>query len=294
MFLAVGAVASLTLCLIDVLAPPVESLTGLILLVAIAFGFVPVWIVSIVNAYRSARRDGVIELGRYNRWYVYVAILLAAHLMLLLFENRGSDFELFHMPARSMLPTMQAGDYFVLAGSAYRDQQPERGDVAVFKLPSGGETSYIKRIVGLPGDHIQMRDGRLYISGDPVKRERLGPEVTEAYEVAWGFLPSESAEIYREALPNGVSYDIIEVSDKVPLDNTSVYMVPPGHYFALGDNRDNSQDSRTSMVGFIPAENLVGRAKFVFYSTAAHNASFLHIWRWLPATRMDRIGARIQ
>lgn len=215
---------------------------------------------------------------------------------------RTFAYEPFNIPSGSMIPTLLVGDFLFVSKFSYGysrhslpfslplfegrilASEPKRGDVAVFKLPSDNETDYIKRIIGLPGDRIQMREGRLYINDALVERKWVGN-----YVVSVGFGLSETAEMYEEILPNGETHYIIERSDSAPLDNTRVFVVPPGHYFAMGDNRDNSQDSRTSMVGFVPAENLVGRAEFIFYSTAARDANPLEIWKWLPATRVDRL-----
>ena len=218
---------------------------------------------------------------------------------------RTFAYEPFNIPSGSMIPTLLVGDFLFVSKFSYGysrhslpfslpllegrvfASQPERGDVAVFKLPTDDKTDYIKRIVGLPGDRIQVRDGVLHINGEPVELKLLGDYVIDA---GIGMIEmSETVELYEETLPGGRTHQIIERSDQASLDNTPVFTVPPGHYFAMGDNRDNSQDSRTSMVGFIPAENLVGRAEFIFYSHAARNANPLEIWKWLPATRVDRL-----
>ena len=212
-------------------------------------------------------------------------------------------YEPFNIPSGSMKPTLLIGDYlfvskfsygysrysfpfgFGLYGGRIWFSEPERGDVAVFKLPRDNETDYIKRIVGLPGDSIQVRGGVLYINDEAVTRERredfinIDPHGNRTRTVQ-----------YRETLPNGVSYFVL---DRVPnggLDNTDVYHVPEGHYFAMGDNRDNSLDSRVaSSVGYIPVENLVGRAEVLFFSTDG-SADFWEFWRWPFATRFGRVG----
>jgi signal peptidase I len=152
---------------------------------------------------------------------------------------------------------------------------PQRGDVVVFKLPTDTSVDYIKRIVGLPGDKIQMIHGRLFINGQMVPRRQV-----EDYTYQEGGAVVLMRQ-YIESLPHGtgessVEYPIIKIADDGPLDNTPVYEVPPGSYFAIGDNRDNSQDSRVmSAVGFIPAENVIGRARFVFYSSSGKEDRFL-------------------
>jgi signal peptidase I len=163
--------------------------------------------------------------------------------------------------------------------------EPERGDVAVFKLPRDNETDYIKRLIGLPGDRIQMRGGVLFINDQPVERRRI-----EDYRFTDRLGNASPARQYLETLPNGASYRVIDTNEFGALDNTDVYVVPNGHYFAMGDNRDGSQDSRVlSQVGYVPAENLVGRAEILFFSTNG-TARFWEFWKWPFATRFRRFG----
>ena len=158
--------------------------------------------------------------------------------------------------------------------------EPKRGDVAVFKLPSDNKTDYIKRLIGLPGDRIQVIGGILHINGKPVKRRKVGDFVTGG------------PVLYLETLPNARSHYILEESDRGPNDNTDVFTVPEGHYFAMGDNRDRSRDSRfRDGVGFIPAKNLVGRAEFLFFSI---EGSAWQIWRWPWAIRYGRLFEGIE
>jgi signal peptidase I len=214
---------------------------------------------------------------------------------------RTFAYEPFNIPSRSMEPTLLVGDYLFVKKWVYgysRHSLPfswppfsgriwsapvERGDVVVFKVPTDNKTDYIKRIVGLPGDRIQMIDGVLNINGQPVKREPIEDWVSEQ---------NVTYRRYIETLPNGVQHVIIETSDDKPgsaADNTQEYVVPAGHYFGMGDNRDNSADSREW--GYIPEENLVGRASFIFYSTAAGN--LWPVWEAVPETRLDRLMSGI-
>lgn len=220
---------------------------------------------------------------------------------------RTFAYEPFNIPSGSMLPTLLIGDYLFVSKFSYGysryslpwglplfdgrvlNDQPERGDVAVFKLPRDNKTDYIKRIIGLPGDRIQVVNGVLQINDEPVKRELVGPRMVPGFA-------GQTVEMieYRETLPNGLQHLIWERSDGEALDNTPLYTVPQGHYFAMGDNRDRSQDSRVlGQVGFVPFENLIGRAEFLFFS---HNSSarFWEIWRWPVAIRFGRIGDAIE
>jgi len=154
----------------------------------------------------------------------------------------------------------------------------------VFKLPRDNKTDYIKRIVGLPGDRIQVTGGVLHINGEPVKRQRLG-DFVDVDRIGNGTRMTR----YQETLPNGKSYVVVEMTDAGPLDNTSVYVVPAGHYFGMGDNRDNSLDSRVlNQVGYIPAENLVGRAEVIFFSSDG-TAKLWEVWKWPSAIRFSRL-----
>jgi signal peptidase I len=231
-------------------------------------------------------------------------VLYAVAIALLI---RVFAYEPFNIPSRSMEPTLLVGDYLfvskfsygysrysmpwglpLFSGRVFADQ-PERGDVAVFKLPSDNKTDYIKRMIGLPGDRIQVINGILHINGAAVGREK----VTDLSDPENNGFPTDVTE-YIETLPNGRTHRIWERGDGNMLDNTPVFTVPAGNFFAMGDNRDNSQDSRVmSEVGFVPFENLVGRAEFLFFS---HNdsARLWEIWKWPFAIRYGRIGDGIE
>ena len=214
---------------------------------------------------------------------------------------RSLLFEPFNIPSGSMIPTLLVGDYLFVSKYSYGysrysfpfgmapfdgrifETPPERGDVAVFRQPQNASVAFIKRIVGLPGDRIQVTDGVLRINDVAVNRVRKGfATASDGYNVI-------RFAVYQETLPNGKSYLIQERSDDDVLDNTNVFLVPEGHYFMMGDNRDNSRDSRTTSVGMVPAENLIGRAERLFFS---HNSSahLWEIWKWPFAIRYGRLG----
>jgi signal peptidase I len=215
-------------------------------------------------------------------------------------------YEPFSIPSASMVPTLLVGDYLFVSKFSYGYsryslpfglpllsgrvffREPHRGDVAVFKLPRDPSVDFIKRIIGLPGDKVQVKDGILNINGQPIKRERVGPYFYEESGRASTYIE------YVETLPNGYKHDILEISDDQPLDNTSVFTVPDGKYFMMGDNRDNSADSRDpdSGVGYVPAENIVGRAEFIFFSTNGY-ARWWELWKWPFTVRYGRLFSGI-
>ncbi|WP_274424260.1 signal peptidase I [Chelativorans sp. YIM 93263] len=227
-----------------------------------------------------------------------VSVIVQALLIALVI--RTFFFQPFSIPSGSMRPTLLEGDYLFVTKWAYGysrysfpfspplfsgrvwESPPERGDVVVFKFPPNPSLDYIKRVIGLPGDRIQVRDGQLYINNEPVARERIGQinneDITEM---------NRPVDVYRETLPNGVSYDTLDLSTNSIGDNTREFTVPEGHYFMMGDNRDNSTDSRFS-VGFVPEDHLVGRANIIFFSIAG-GASPLEIWEWPSELRWSRI-----
>lgn len=217
---------------------------------------------------------------------------------------RSFLFEPFNIPSGSMMPTLLVGDYLFVSKYTYgysrfsfplgliafdgriAESQPERGDIAVFRQPNKTSVTFIKRIVGLPGDQIQVKGGILHINGVPVERQQVGEgTATDGVSVM-------SLNVYQETLPGGRTHLIQEMSDQGSLDNTVIFTVLPGHYFMMGDNRDNSRDSRTSAVGMVPAQNLIGKAQRLFYS---HNSSarIWEIWKWPFAIRYGRLGDKI-
>ncbi len=230
---------------------------------------------------------------------VIQALLIAAVVRTLLFQP-------FNIPSGSMIPTLLIGDFLFVSKYSYGysrysmpfspdlfsgrilASKPKRGDVVVFKLPRDTSQDYIKRVIGLPGDRIQMLKGRLHINGQMVPREPIDKVRTEdrmGEQVA--------VATYRETLPGGVAHTIIEIEGDTGFnDNTGVFEVPPDQYFMMGDNRDNSTDSRVPPehggVGFVPAQNLVGRAEMIFFSVRDGYAAW-QFWAWPWSVRFDRL-----
>jgi signal peptidase I len=229
-----------------------------------------------------------------SNWAEMLRSLLLALLLALMF--RSFLFEPFKVPTGSMKPTILVGDYLfvskykygfsrysfpfgmkIFSGRILEFSEPKRGDVIVFKLPKNPNINYIKRLIGFPGDKIQVKNGVLYINDVALKKTPAGY-----------FEDSDGTKIPRfvETMPNNVSYYVLDERPDHILDNTQVFTVPKDHYFFMGDNRDNSIDSRVlSNVGFIPKENLIGNAKIIFFSSTA---AWWEIWKWFSALRTDR------
>ncbi|MBI1366238.1 MAG: signal peptidase I [Alphaproteobacteria bacterium] len=239
-------------------------------------------------------KEEAIDLAKTLAYAVAIALVLRFFL-----------FQPFNIPSGSMKPDLLVGDFLFVSKPAYGysrasliwpltrlpihgrilAHEPKRGDVIVFKNRKDGNKDYIKRLIGLPGDEIRMVEGRLYINGKPVKKEFAGM-VTATCDGRPAEIPS-----YRETLDDGVSYIVNECyGDRGPLDNVGPYRVPAGHFFMMGDNRDQSQDSRViERVGYIPEEDLVGKAERLFFSVDGHKARFWQVWKWPFAIRYNRI-----
>ncbi|MBO88375.1 MAG: signal peptidase I [Rickettsiales bacterium] len=238
-----------------------------------------------------AKLAGVIELIRTVVYAIVIAVCI-----------RTFAYEPFSIPSGSMIPTLLIGDYLFVSKFSYGYSRhslpfslplfegrvlgtsPKRGDVAVFKFPVQGNSNYgkdyIKRIIGLPGDRVQVLRGFLHINGKPVRRLKI-----EDFKFPDGFYSGDRVAQYIETLPNGSRHRLIEMfgdrlgddGDRANYDNTREWLVPANHYFVMGDNRDNSSDSRAGWT--VPVENLVGRAEFLFFSKPAESWIF-EIWNW--------------
>jgi len=229
-----------------------------------------------------------------------IKVVIEALLIALVF--RTFLFHPFNIPSGSMEPTLLIGDYLFVSKFSYGYSRysfpidlpfihgriwegvPKRGDIAVFRPPGEPGTDYIKRVIGLPGDKIQMVDGVLNINGKPVPRVAEGE-----WDGEGSFGDNTPVPQYRETLDTGASYLTLDRNPDGDLDNTRVYEVPPERYFLMGDNRDNSADSRVigGVVGYVPAENLVGRADVIFFSV--EGAPAWAFWKWPWSVRPGRI-----
>lgn len=214
----------------------------------------------------------------------------------------------FHIPSRSMENTLLTGDYIFVSKYAYGyskysmypwsiltfdgriwGAQPKRGDVIVFKLPRDNKTDYIKRLVGMPGDRVQMRGGVLYINGAATELTRIA-DWQERDESLPEPLQGQPIAQFLETLPGGRQHEVLDRADVPGADETDEFTVPDGHFFFMGDNRDMSADSRIrgSGVGFVPYQNVVGRADLIFFSVKA-DLRWWQFWRWPFAIRYDRL-----
>ena len=230
-----------------------------------------------------------------------VGIALIAFLLI-----RTLVFQPFTIPSDSMEPALRVGDYLIVSKSSYGwsrhsvplslapfhgrllARSPRRGDVVVFKLPRDGRTDYVKRLIGLPGDRIQLIHGVVQVNGAPLRQQVLGPTVDPDQ-------PTRSVIAIRETLPDGRSYRIMREADEREGETTGVYRVPEGQYFFLGDNRDNSLDSRwprASGVGFVPAENLVGKAEVILFAWKG-GALLWNPWTWVSRFDAGRMFAGV-
>ena len=258
------------------------------------------------------------KVAQEESWSEFLRTILYAIVIAVVF--RSAAYEPFNIPSESMLPTLLYGDYLLVSKYSYGyskhsipfspdlfdgriwEDPPERGDVVVFKRPLDNKTNYIKRIMGLPGDRMQMRGGQLHINGEAVAKERIEDfTFTESPNTHCRLWPQYRSQVedgtvtcsyprYKETLPSGKSYYVLDLNPQGSSDNTMVFAVPAGHYFAMGDNRDNSLDSRRPKsvgVGFLPFENMVGRAEANFFSTDG-GASWVTPWKWFSAARWER------
>ncbi len=270
----------------------------------------------------SAPRENQSEQGGKSEegWGETISVVLQALAIALVV--RTFLFQPFNIPSGSMIPTLEIGDYLFVSKYSYGYSRysfptftlplsviglpdvpllprpwfngrilaspPKRGDVVVFKLPRDNETDYIKRVIGLPGEKIEMKHGRLYINDALVPREPIAKAQTEDLYGHFGPVPT-----YKETLPNGVEHTIVEIQgDEGFNDNAGPFVVPPNHYFMMGDNRDNSTDSRVppdqSGVGYVPFDNIEGRAEVIFFSVGDGAAGY-EFWRWPETLRVSRM-----
>ena len=228
------------------------------------------------------------------------SIGLAVFIALLI---RSFVAEPFNIPSGSMKPNLLVGDFIFVTKWSYGYSKhslpfsiplipkkifsniPNRGDIVVFKTPEDNRTDYIKRVIGLPGDKIRVTNGEIYLNENKILRKKLNDFIDNDKNA---FI--KRIRKYLE-YHDDLTFEVLDIIDDGIADNTKLFLVPEGHFFVMGDNRDNSQDSRFKTVGFIPIENLVGKARFIFFSL--ENSRFLEIWKWPKSIRGNRIFKKI-
>jgi signal peptidase I len=220
-------------------------------------------VVFVIDAARIAVRSGDYKLRWYNREWIYISVIIAIIAFASLDEIAATGIKrsvsVFSVVDAGMAPALRIGERAIADVRAFAAREPRQGEIVIFMLPRDPSTMWARRVIGLPGDRIQMTGGRLLINGQPVQRERIAGAV-EIDE------PGRAARVerWRETLPNGVSYDADYLGSS---GNTTAYDVPAGHYFVMGDDRDNTVDSREpSRVGYVPGANIVGRVSWILWS----------------------------
>jgi signal peptidase I len=280
----------MVILLVRVFAGGSAPAKGAIALLALVFGL---W--SVIICVKMLAR--VAHFSVWRAIATYLVNLLVVVVLAILF--RSFLYQPFNVPGHAMSPALLEGDYFFAAKFPYGytryslpfspnlfsgrifPSEPERGDVVVFALPKDATIVYVSRLVGLPGDRIQMKQGQIYLNDLPVKREQVA-DFTGTDLCGAG--PARGIKRWRETLPNGASYETLDCVENGFYDNTNVFIVPAGHFFVLGDNRDNSTDSRVlSSVGYVPLDNVIGRAGLIFFSSAGEGDG-----------RAERIGMTVR
>ena len=230
------------------------------IILAITFIVVIFQFLTVIDSSIKAFKQNAFQKKWFNKWWVYLifAVILGGAVQLAAYKP-FTAIRSFDIPSASMSPTLKVGDYLFADPYAYKNKAPTRGDVVILKLPSNPKVDFVERVIGLPGDTVQFKNGQIFLNGQPLKILKIG-KITET--------PHKQPVTYtiqRETLPSGQSYLIYD-KYRSSGDDTKIFHIPADHYFVVGDNRDNSLDSRFPETGFIPRENIYAQVKIIYYS----------------------------